>query len=99
MAAYLHAQIDVTDPVLYEEYRRRVPAVIAAHGGRYLVRGGAATLLEGEGPPPLREVVLEFPDMAALLGFYRAPEYQPLIALRQRCSRGRIVAIEGYSAA
>ena len=95
MAAYLHAQIEVTDPVGYEDYRRQVPAIIAAHGGRYLVRGGAVTPLEGDQASQRREVILEFPDMAALLGFYRAPEYQPLIALRQRCSRGRITAIEG----
>ena len=40
-------------------------------------------------------MILEFPDMAALQAFYRSPEYQPLIALRQRCSHGQIVAIEG----
>jgi len=95
LAAYLHAHLEVTDPVGYEDYRRQVPAMIAAHGGRYLVRGGAATRLEGDGPPLQRQVILEFPDMAALMAFYRSPEYQPLIALRQRCSRGEIVVIEG----
>ena len=95
MAAYLHAHLEVTDPVGYEDYRRQVPAIIAAHGGRYLVRGGAVTLLEGEGTPPSRQVILEFPDMAALQAFYHSPEYRPLIALRQRCSHGQIVAIEG----
>ncbi len=59
MAAYIHAEIEITDPEAYEEYRRQVPAMIAAHGGRYLVRGGAAELLEGEGAPQ-REVILEF---------------------------------------
>lgn len=95
MAAYLHAQLEVTDPVGYEEYRRQVPAMIAAHGGRYLVRGGAVTQLEGEGTSPSRQVILEFPDMAALQAFYRSPEYQAMVLLRQRCSHGSIVAIEG----
>jgi uncharacterized protein (DUF1330 family) len=45
MAAYIYASIDLTDPVAYEQYRQRVPALIAAHGGRYLVRGGAARVL------------------------------------------------------
>lgn len=94
MAAYLHASIEVTDPVAYEEYRRQVPAVIAAYGGRYLVRGGAIEVLEGDAPL-LRQVILEFPDMAALKAFYHSPEYRPLIAIRQRASRGRLVAIEG----
>jgi uncharacterized protein (DUF1330 family) len=94
MAAYLHADIEVTDPATYEEYRRQVPAMIAAHGGRYLVRGGATEVLEGDGVPR-RQVILEFPDMARLKAFYHSPEYAPMKALRQRASRGTLVAIEG----
>ena len=40
MTAYLFAKVEVIEPDPYEEYRRLVPAVIATHGGRYLVRGG-----------------------------------------------------------
>jgi len=94
MAAYIHADVEVTDPVAYEEYRRQVPAVIAAHGGRYLVRGGATEVLEGDARPN-RQVILEFADMASLKAFYGSPEYQRLIAIRQRASRGRLIAIEG----
>ena len=94
MAAYIHADIEVLDLEAYEEYRRQVPALIAAHGGRYLVRGGATTLLEGE-RALRRQVILEFPDMATLRAFYDSPEYAPLKALRQRVSRGSLIAIEG----
>lgn len=94
MAAYLHASIEVTDPVAYEDYRREVPAVIAAHGGRYLVRGGAVEVLEG-GADQRRQVILEFPDMAALKAFYDSPDYKRLRALRQSASRGALVAIQG----
>ncbi len=94
MAAYLYGNIEITDPVLYEQYRARVPAVIAAHGGRYLVRGGAAAPLEGD-TPVHRQVILEFPSMAQLQAFYRSSDYAPLIALRQRAARGSLVAVEG----
>ena len=94
MAAYIHASGEVTDPVLYEEYRRQVPALIAAHGGRYLVRGGAAEVLEGGGALG-RQVILEFPDMAHLKAFYFSPEYQALVAIRQRAATLRLVAVEG----
>lgn len=94
MAAYLHAHIQVNDPIAYEEYRRQVPAMIAAHGGRYLVRGGAAQVLEGQ-VELKRQVILEFPTMAALLGFYNSPEYAPLKALRMGAAEGSIVAVEG----
>jgi uncharacterized protein (DUF1330 family) len=94
MAAYIHGDIDITDPAAYEEYRRLVPAMIAAHGGRYLVRGGATNVLEGDAAPK-RQVILEFPDMDRLLAFYNSAEYQPLKNLRQKCSTGNLVAIAG----
>ncbi len=94
MAAYLIANVEVTDPVAYEEYRRLAPAAIAAHGGRYLARGGATAVLEGE-VAAHRLVILEFPDMARLKAFYQSAEYQPLVAMRQRAARSSFVAVEG----
>jgi uncharacterized protein (DUF1330 family) len=94
MAAYIHAEIEVTDPVAYETYRQQVPALIAAHGGRYLVRGGATELLEGE-RAIRRQVILEFPDMAHLKAFYTSPQYAALIQVRQGASVGSLIAIEG----
>ena len=95
MPAYIYASGEVTDPAAYELYRQQVPALIARHGGRFLVRGGAAQRLEGEGEPPSRQVLLEFPDMAHLQAFYKDPDYAPLIALRQRASTLTLIAIEG----
>ena len=94
MAAYIFADVEVTDADAYETYRRQVPALIAAHGGRYLVRGGAAEVLEGDRQPH-RHVVLEFPDMAALKSFYGSPEYTKLIAIRQGAATSHLFAIEG----
>ena len=94
MAAYIIANVEVTDPVAYEEYRRSAPAAIAAYGGRYLARGGATTVLEGDFKAH-RLVIIEFPDMARLQAFYHSPEYQPLVAMRQRNARASLVAIEG----
>ena len=96
MPAYLYANVEVTDPAAYETYRARVPALIAAHGGRYLVRGGACEVLEGSAEPH-RQVILEFPDMAHLKAFYASPAYQELIAVRQGASRGTLLAIEGVA--
>lgn len=94
MTAYLYGNIDIHDPALYEDYRAVVPALIAAHGGRYLVRGGAVEVLEGD-RQALRQVILEFPDMASLKGFYDSPEYTAAKAIRQKASTGTLVAIEG----
>jgi|SRR5271167_4830074 uncharacterized protein (DUF1330 family) len=94
MAAYLIADIEITDPVGYEEYRKRVPPVISAHGGRFLARGGAIESLEGSWIPK-RLVIVEFADMAALKSFYQSPAYRPLIELRNRCAKSKLLAVEG----
>jgi uncharacterized protein (DUF1330 family) len=95
MPAYLVGSITVTDPVGYEEYRARVPAVILAHGGRYVVRGGEMTVIEGDWPVS-RTVVLEFPDMGSLKSFYDSADYAPLLAIRKRCAVSNLIAVEGY---
>ncbi len=93
MAAYLIADVEVHDPEVYAEYRRQVLPLVEQHGGRFIVRGGRHQVLEGEWRPQ-RVVIIEFPDMAALEGWYRSPDYTRLIALRQarraaRSSRSR----------
>ena len=94
MAAYVIGEIDVTDPETYDQYRKQVLATVQKHGGRFLARGGRAETLEG-GAAPKRVVVLEFPSYEQALEWYRSAEYAPLIELRQRASRGRLVLLEG----
>lgn len=94
MPAYVIADIEILDPVLFEEYRQRVPATIAAHQGRYLARGGATEVLEGSWSPP-RCVVLEFPDMEHFRAWWSSPEYAPLRALRQRAAKGNLIVTQG----
>jgi uncharacterized protein (DUF1330 family) len=94
MAAYLMGEIEVTDPATYEEYRKQVLAVVTKYGGRFIVRGGKVETLEG-GWSPKRVVALEFPSMEQARKFYRSPEYAPLIALRQKASRGKLILVEG----
>ncbi|MDA8109742.1 MAG: DUF1330 domain-containing protein [Betaproteobacteria bacterium] len=94
MPAYLIAEIDVADPQLYEEYRRRVPALIAEYGGRYLARGGALEVKEGDWTPK-RLVLVEFASMEQARRFYESPAYAPLLALRRQATRSRLVLVEG----
>jgi uncharacterized protein (DUF1330 family) len=94
MSAYILASLHITDPGVFEEYRSRVPAVIAAHGGRYLVRGGSVDVLEGDALGN-RLVIVEFPDMSRLKAFYQSPEYQPLLEIRNRSAISTLLAIEG----
>ncbi len=94
MAAYVMGEIEVTDPAAYEDYRKQVMAVVTKYGGRFIVRGGRVETLEG-GWAPKRFVALEFPSMEQAQKFYRSPEYAPLIELRQKASRGKLILVEG----
>lgn len=94
MPVYVLADVEVLDPTLFEEYRQKVPATIAAHGGRYLARGGATEVLEGSWSPK-RCVVLEFPDMDRFRAWWSSPEYVPLRELRQRATRSSLVVTQG----
>jgi uncharacterized protein (DUF1330 family) len=94
MPAYVIADIEITDPVGYEEYRRRVPATITQYGGRYLARGGRAETLEG-GWQPRRLVVIEFPTMSQARAWYESDEYREPRAIRHRCSEGQAILVEG----
>jgi len=80
MAAYVVVDIEVTDPVAFEEYRQGVPATVAQYGGRFIVRGGKSETLEG-GWDPKRLVVLEFPSTAAVKRWY----YRYRIAILSFC--------------
>jgi uncharacterized protein (DUF1330 family) len=94
MPAYVVADIEIVDHEAFADYRERVPAVIAAYGGRYLVRGGASEIVEGAWRPH-RLVIVEFPTMASLKTFLDSPEYRPLRALRERAARTNMVVFEG----
>jgi uncharacterized protein (DUF1330 family) len=94
MAAYLIAEVDVTDPAAYDEYRKIVPATIAKYGGKYLVRGGKVDAKEG-GWQPARLVVLEFASMEQAKKWYHSPEYAPALAIRTKAARSKVVLVEG----
>jgi uncharacterized protein (DUF1330 family) len=93
--AYLIGQITVTNPEGYARYKAKVPAIIQQYGGRYVVRGGTATQLEGKSPET-RHVVLEFPSRAVAEAWYHSPEYQAILADRTENSTGEITLVDGY---
>ena len=96
MAVYMVFNEKVTDQNQFDKYRQHAGSLIARHGGRFLVRGGNITSLEGN-PGFHRVVIIEFDDMAAARRFYDSDEYQPLIQLRQSASTGYAAIVEGSS--
>ena len=94
MAAYILVDCEVTDPARYDNYKKLAPPAIAKYGGRYIVRGGAMTQLEGAWCPE-RVVVLEFPDSEAAKRFYDSPEYRAARDLRAGAANMNIILVVG----
>ncbi len=95
MPAYVIADVRaVRDQDALIEYRRRNTDAVAGHGGRFVVRGGEAEVLEGAWDT-LRMVVIEFPDAAAARAWWESEEYAPLKAMRREASDTNIVLVEG----
>lgn len=92
--AYLIAQVDVTDPAQYEQYRTLSSRAIEAHGAEVLVRGGAIDVLEGDFDPG-RVVVLKFPSAADARRFYESPEYTAARAARDGAAVMHMFVVEG----
>lgn len=97
MSAYLVVHVDVHDSVRYETYRKLAPASIRQYGGRYLTRGGATEVLEGEWQPK-RLVLLEFPSAERAKEFWHSPEYAEAKALRMAAATSEMVLLEGLDA-
>lgn len=94
---YWIAHVTVDDPAAYEGYRQANSVAFAKYGGRFLVRGGAQTVVEGEARP--RSVVVEFPSLEAATDCYHSPEYQAALAIRKPCSSGDVVIVAGHDPA
>jgi len=94
MAAYVVVQVDVKDPVRYEDYKRMVPESLAKYGGRFLVRGGRTETLEGTWDPN-RFVLVEFPDVARARAWWASQDYADAKALRQATSTTQMILVEG----
>jgi uncharacterized protein (DUF1330 family) len=95
MSAYLIARVHITDPVRYQEYTKLTPAAIAKHGGRFIVRGGAVTVLEGP-PENDRVVVIEFPSLEQARTFWSSPEYGEARAKRAGAATGQFLLVDGH---
>jgi len=94
MPAYVVVDIQVQDPARYEEYKRQVGPSVSAFGGRYLVRGGAVTGLEGDWTPG-RFAILEFPSAARAREWWDSDLYRPIKAIRHATARSRMILVEG----
>ena len=93
-SAYIIANVTVTNPVQYEEYKKWSSAAMQAHGAEVCVRGGKVEVIEGDWAPE-RLVILKFPSVAAAKAFDASPEYGKARAARQGAAVMRMIVVEG----
>ena len=94
MPAYVILDVKVNDPKTYDLYKQQSGPALEPFGGKFLVRGGEATVLEG-GWQPNRVVVLEFPDADSARAWWSSDTYAEPKAIRQSASEGHMILVEG----
>ena len=96
MPAYVISEVEMRDAADFETYRSIAAETISQYGGRYLIRGGAVSLIEG-GPPPKTIIVVEFPTMERLREWYASPEYAEALKVRRTALDRRLIFVEGIT--
>jgi uncharacterized protein (DUF1330 family) len=94
MTAYVIVDIEVTDPVGYEDYKKLASATVTLYGGKYIARGGKNESLEGDWQAN-RLVILEFPSMEQAKAWLYSSEYAPARALRHKYAKSKMIVVEG----
>jgi uncharacterized protein (DUF1330 family) len=94
MSAYVVVQVDVKDPVRYEDYKKLVPPSLAKYGGRFVVRGGQVHPMEGTWAPR-RFVLVEFPSVEQAKAWWASADYAEAKALRQATAESQLIIVEG----
>ncbi|HWT20569.1 MAG TPA: DUF1330 domain-containing protein [Variovorax sp.] len=93
-SAYIIANVEVTNPTQYEDYKKWSTEAMKAHGAEVCVRGGKVEVLEGDWAPQ-RIVILKFPNVEAAKKFDASPEYGKARASRQGAAIMRMIVVEG----
>ena len=96
MPAYVISDVTFRDREAVETYRTRAAASIAQHGGRYVARGGAVEVLEGDWSPE-RIIIVEFPDLERARAWYRSPEYAAALQARDAALSRNLILVEGMA--
>ena len=82
MSAYLVVDTKISNPKVYEEYKKLAKPIVEKFGGVYRVRGGAMDILQTELWTPTRIVIIEFPDVKNARAFVDSEEYAPVKPMR-----------------
>ena len=83
----------VDDEEAFARYRREVMPTLEPFGARFLVRGGAYTVIEGD-MPFTQIAVLEFPSRDAAESWYGSDAYQAVLPIRLGAATCQLVIVD-----
>lgn len=90
---YIMGHVTVHDAENYKEYVEKDTPILAALGGRFIIRGGQSETVEGESL--MRHVMIEFDSYELAQKAYNDPEYQAVADIRRRNADSVIIVVEG----
>ena len=94
LPGYVVAEVDITDAATFQKYAEKAPGTIAQYGGRYVIRNGKNTSIEGH--EPKRFVVIQFDSVEKAKAWEDSPEYDAIKPIRHSSAKSRVFIIEGY---
>ena len=94
MAAFLIAEVKLTDDAWVPDYAAQVHGIVHKHGGKYLSRSANVVPVEGEKPDTTVVGIIQFPSLDALRSFVNDPDYAPFAAARKAGSISKLYAID-----
>ena len=95
MTAYMIVIAKVADrDAFIHGYGAAAGRLVAQFGGKYVLRGPGAELLEGEFGDGASVVISEWPDKDAARAFWHSPEYAEVKKLRLGLADVQVLVIE-----
>jgi uncharacterized protein (DUF1330 family) len=94
MPAYVIVDLNITDPVGFQDYRQRVVDMVNKYGGEYIAVSDAVETLEGDWKPR-RIVMIKFESMQRAKDWVGSDEYRKIAPIRHRTCQTNMILVEG----
>ena len=96
MPAYVISEVEIIDEKMAKHYMRLAEASIKTYGGRYIVRGAKADVMEGE-PNDRRIIIVEFPSLERAKEWYASPAYAEALKFRYNALNRKLTFVDGIT--
>jgi uncharacterized protein (DUF1330 family) len=93
---YVVAEVEVNDTAAFAKYAAAVPGTLAPFNGKYVIRAGKITPVEGDAPKQ-RFIVIGFDSVEKAQAWEDSPAYEAIKPIRHAAAKSRVFIIEGVA--